>query len=404
MPPRLIRLQGPQTRDEWEIPRGTSVIGRRLAGGASPAIDLWPDRRVSRAHLKIAVEDESVSVRETGSRNGTIVRGRALRPEEHLALRDGDQFCIGDTRLLYVSAGTIFLRTDEFGVTLQLPQRINPALVAPEGLGVRWIRAYNLTTHSIGSASIALQFAGGPMTRIEIRPMGEEASTHVGKADLQMPAAVRKPSHVRRTTEMRVGLQGSTKSELAVPLTLLASDEWPVEDPLALAAFVRPHDPVVVQVANQTRESLAPNADGGAILATVVESLRTRWQIDYCLEPPSDDGTTQRIRSPGQILDQSTGKGRGTCIDLALLVASICEALHAQPLVRIIDHGATMHALAGCWRSQGNRIDPLPNVTVPASAIAWNDLATQLATGNLAGHLDLGRTGLTVDLQAARHA
>ena len=66
-------------------------------------------------------------------------------------------------------------------------------------------------------------------------------------------------------------------------------------------------------------------------------------QIRYTNPPPTYSEAGQRLRTPTQVERQ----GRGTCIDLALLMAACLEYVEIYPVMFLIDG----HAFPGYWRS-----------------------------------------------------
>jgi uncharacterized membrane protein YgcG len=86
---------------EFDLPRGTTVIGRSL--DCNLTIE---DPLVSRQHARIFVDDEGGTVEDMGSRNGVRVNGHAIRGST--ALRDGDRVRIG-------TQDFVFCRVDPAG-------------------------------------------------------------------------------------------------------------------------------------------------------------------------------------------------------------------------------------------------------------------------------------------------
>jgi hypothetical protein len=96
-------------------------------------------------------------------------------------------------------------------------------------------------------------------------------------------------------------------------------------------------------------------------LEALYESLRNTYEIHYVLEPPSFEYNSQVIRPPHRVLSQTKeGKGKGTCIDLALLIASCLENIHLQPLIIFVkENHNTLHAVVACWKQVTERYEPL---------------------------------------------
>lgn len=80
---------------------GELVVGRAHAPSAAqlPDIDLTAygaeEKGVSRRHLKLIREQETITVEDLGSANGTYLNGQRLVPHEARILRDGDELRMG---------------------------------------------------------------------------------------------------------------------------------------------------------------------------------------------------------------------------------------------------------------------------------------------------------------------
>ena len=92
--PRLVGIGGPLKGTAFSLPAGEVSIGRDSSN------QLWaPDPALSRRHCLVVASDEQVSIRDLGSRNGTLVNGV---PVEQQQMRHGDQIYIGDSVLLFL--------------------------------------------------------------------------------------------------------------------------------------------------------------------------------------------------------------------------------------------------------------------------------------------------------------
>jgi transcriptional regulator with GAF, ATPase, and Fis domain len=90
--PRLVGIGGPLKGTSFALPDGEVSIGRDSSN------HLWaPDPAMSRRHCSLVASDQEVSIRDLGSRNGTLVNGV---PVEQQQMRHGDQIYIGDSVLL----------------------------------------------------------------------------------------------------------------------------------------------------------------------------------------------------------------------------------------------------------------------------------------------------------------
>ncbi len=92
--PRLVGIGGPLKGAAFPLPAGEVSIGRDSSN------HLWaPDPALSRRHCLVVARGEQVSIRDLGSRNGTLINGV---PIEQQQMRHGDQIYIGDSVLLFL--------------------------------------------------------------------------------------------------------------------------------------------------------------------------------------------------------------------------------------------------------------------------------------------------------------
>jgi pSer/pThr/pTyr-binding forkhead associated (FHA) protein len=84
---------------EFDLPRGTTIIGRSL--DCNLTIE---DPLVSREHAQIIIDDDGARVEDLRSRNGVRVNGLLVRKPTHL--RDGDRVRIGTQDLVFCRVDT----------------------------------------------------------------------------------------------------------------------------------------------------------------------------------------------------------------------------------------------------------------------------------------------------------
>lgn len=139
-------------------------------------------------------------------------------------------------------------------------------------------------------------------------------------------------------------------------IELLAYDEWggSLVMPELLASFVMPNVPGIPEIlANaglflqkwtgnpaftgyQKQNPSAVKMQMGAIYAALQKEM-----IAYTMPPASFERCGQKIRLPYEVLEQKAG----TCLDLAVLYASLLEQVGIHPLLCM----AAGHAFVGCW-------------------------------------------------------
>lgn len=175
-----------------------------------------------------------------------------------------------------------------------------------------------------------------------------------------LPRSLRE--RVQSAVYVKVTCDGQTAFEDTQRVTLIPVDEWldDTEKNPWLPSFVLPRDPAILKIINSSRRYLvgiiddpAAGFDGYQEEATGVDkqiqaiwtALVNEYRIQYINPPPAYSRTTQRLRTPTDVLTSNTG----TCIDLALLLASCFEYIGVYPVVVLL----TDHAFVGYWRSEG---------------------------------------------------
>ncbi len=162
-------------------------------------------------------------------------------------------------------------------------------------------------------------------------------------------------------------------------IKLLPCDEWrdDVTGRHFLPSFVFPRDPAVREILSAAQPFLRALCDqpqagfdgyqcgfdsdpdeavtwqARAIWAALQYAIR----LDYVNPPPAYTNASQRIRTPEEILRAR----RGTCIELALLLASCWEHVGIFPVLFL----TSGHAFAGYWMSETARSGFIESLTKP---------------------------------------
>lgn len=161
---------------------------------------------------------------------------------------------------------------------------------------------------------------------------------------------------MRGTVTIRVCQGDLCLAELAIPVELLAHNEWggATYIPELLAAFCTPNDPTVDRLLGQASHILRKAGKSGSIngydsgsreqvwlMASAIYSAIVKMQVGYALPPASFESNGQKIRLPSQIENAKVA----TCLDTTLLFAAALEQAQLNPLV-VLTQG---HALVGLW-------------------------------------------------------
>jgi hypothetical protein len=209
---------------------------------------------------------------------------------------------------------------------------------------------------SVGERSYPYRYTLSELTEAQI-PLAE-------KVRVPLTATLTRSlrERVHSTVYAKVSAGGETVFEDTQRVTLIPVDEWldDTENNPWLPSFVLPRDPAILKMINASRRYLIgimddPGAgfDGYQDTADQVDrqvqaiwtALVNEYRVQYVNPPPAYSGRTQRLRTPTDIVESNSG----TCIDLALLIASCLEYIGVYPVVVLL----VDHAFVGYWRSEG---------------------------------------------------
>lgn len=152
---------------------------------------------------------------------------------------------------------------------------------------------------------------------------------------------------------------GDDLAEYRAPMDVLARNEWGGygSNPELLAAFSMPNEPAVDQLLRSASDILRASGEDGTLHPYEKASPERIWlqvsalwsavlalDLDYAYPPCSFESGGQKIRTPGEIL----ASRRATCLDSTMLLASLLEQAHLQPLVVL----EKSHAYVGVWLKQ----------------------------------------------------
>lgn len=158
-----------------------------------------------------------------------------------------------------------------------------------------------------------------------------------------------------------ISYQGEVVSRKTEQIRLLPSDEWldTRRDGKWLPSFVFPRDREVRRIVDKAQNYLkAINDDPYAAFdgyqsedpvvtdrqaQAIWSALLYDYRLSYIDPPPTYTEASQRLRTPGQVVE---GR-RGTCIDLALLYAACLEYIGLYPVIFLLRG----HAFPGYWRT-----------------------------------------------------
>jgi hypothetical protein len=171
---------------------------------------------------------------------------------------------------------------------------------------------------------------------------------------------------------VHVSWNGQTVYRNTERVTLLPPDEWrDDENRHWLPSFVLPRDPAILKIVDSAgrylralRDDSAAGFDGYQSIQPGAEdpsegvdlqvqalwaALSFEYGLGYINPPPTYSASSQRLRTPSEILRGH----RGTCIDLALLLVACLEYVEIYPVIFLLEG----HAFPGYWRSPDQQQD-----------------------------------------------
>ena len=351
----LVVAHGGQPVDRWSLLSGrTLTIGRAGSGAADPpAVNLWPDREVSREHARLWQANGVWWIKDAGSKHGTRVNGHSLDPDQAMVVRPWWEIVIGGTTLFLAPPGWHRLTGPDVVVDLAVVRAVNASL-AHAGLPVvERLVVRSRAAGPLAPSRLRLSLEGCiEPTTVDVPALQPGASTDVPLPPLAMRYDALDGQTEQVHQRLTVSLNGEPLTGAAVTFLSLPFNEWSTlpEHRRVLATFVLPNHDAVVGLCTEVVAAVGRSAPARDVLAAIFALLTEQWTLLYSDEPPSWTLNGQKIRLPHQVLvDAAARRGEGTCIDLALLVAACLENLGRAPLIAIVDLGQWWHALVGCW-------------------------------------------------------
>jgi len=200
------------------------------------------------------------------------------------------------------------------------------------------------------------------------------ARYHLNTVGLSIAGQRLREQTERELTELHIAVTADdrTLARRALPLEVLPFDVWAgaATLPEMLAAFVTPNHPRLEPLFGRARALLGERTRSDALdgyqsrdprrAAQIAESLflAAREQgIGYINPPANFESDGQRVRLPDQILDAKLA----TCLDAALLLASLWEQSGLHPLIVLLEG----HAFPALWTKQEQFAEPVVEGALP---------------------------------------
>lgn len=275
-----------------------------------------------------------------------------------------------------VSAGAATLPSriaDALTVDVVVPPEINYSLLHNQRSAIRTLTLSKLVDHALDDVRVEVELEAGGVVQQYRRTLtlDEPYAALADAVTLPLTAPLLRSLHERLHTTVytRVTCQGRVAHEDTHRVALLPVDEWydDSQNNPWLPSFVLPRDPAVARIISEARKYLIALTDDpvagfdgyqqvddpeGGEPATDRTDLQVQaiWtavmndrKLLYINPPPTYSRGGQRLRTPSEMLDTSSG----TCIDLSLLLAACLEYVEIHACLVLL----TGHCFVGYWRA-----------------------------------------------------
>ena len=373
-------INGPSSIREFELDVNRSyTIGRREHGGGwRPDLDFFPDTSVSRRHARLISKGGYWQIEDQGSKGGTRVDGREIQGMPHPTnISPGIPIQIGETTWILSRSDACRSVWHDVRLELRVIPVITYSLYHCNIPVISQVRLENTSAVPVGPFRITFSIPGYSYpSQVICKEILSRATQELGS----VPVRLHYEKLEGQAGRKRVQLEARIDNDLVLvkEVEILGFYDWPIHSAYrkSLACFVQPSDPLVTAVVGEATRYLdqqqLPTSFTNllrsdhdntiqVILKSIYETLRDRYDIRYVPAEPGSEPRSQSIRPPNRIItNQRARQGEGTCIDLAILVASALENITVQPLIALLrENTASYHALLGCWSTISPRLEPI---------------------------------------------
>ena len=330
------------------------------------------DLRVSRRHARLFLKQEQWWIEDLNSKRGTLLDGQEIKERGRQPSRPGSLIRTGETLWTFFPSSWLSVIRDNVLVYGPVESTINYAFQHCGHSLIGELKCLNFGSESSSPFLLRLDVPTLSDALVVSVPTLKPRLSHSVRKDLKLLANVLKSQIEPISVRLRVCIEDEVYHDVCDEITLLGFWDWCHAKRFrpTIAAFVMPRSSLVERIVAQmegdenlhSRNLIADYLSQGdrnvesRALERVYTFFKERALIAYeapkCVECESSQETFQTIRPPQAVFagHPHSWVGRGTCLDLALLVASCLESMDFLPV--IVFTGWTdktpKHAMAGC--------------------------------------------------------
>jgi hypothetical protein len=275
-------------------------------------------------------------------------------------------------RQLGLAESRVKRMADVLAVDVAAPAEINYSLLHNQRSALSVLTLSKLVSHELDDVRVEVELDAGGVKQVFRRTYTLREPHSALADDIKIPLTAPMLRSLRErlqtTVYTRVTWEGRIAHESTRQVAIAPVDEWhdDTRNNPWLPSFVLPRDRAVARVIGEARKYLValtddPNAgfdgyqrvSGEDPSSTAFTDLQVRaiWtalvndrQLLYINPPPAYSKSGQRLRTPSEVLQTSSG----TCIDLSLLLAACLEYVDIHACLVLL----TGHCFVGYWRAE----------------------------------------------------
>ena len=363
-------IKGNYEKKTFPLFKEPVFIGRPDPSKAwNPDIDLSPDYKVSRRQAVLFLKKGIWYIEDKNSAHGTFVDGNEIKGP--VPLSSGQKIEIGRSTLMFFSSDYQMVTYKGLDIGFYVSRFLSYALYRARIPVLSDLTIFNAGRNLSTPFEFSMQIQGlSEVWRRKIGPIQPGEKINIPKLNLEL--FHEELEILVRENKAYLAVMADGEAIFSCDITVLGVYQW-ANDPAfrrALACFVQPAHPVVEHLAMEVVSILdIPSTylfdveEGGGsekVLRVLYHNLR-EYRFHYLHEQAPAGSKYQMLRPPHLMIPRPFEKeGEGTCIDLALLLASVLENLHLQPVIVLVKESDVLqHALLGLWPEVSSRFEPI---------------------------------------------
>lgn len=367
---KLVILEGPSKSIFQEYPLKQNepiILGRKdELKGSFPDIDFRNDPGVSRPQARLFWEENERArgwfLEDLQDRNPTKINGRALQGKSGLIT--GETIQMGSTVLTLLPENWFHFYSNRILIAGDHYQRLNYGFLCSKLKFFRKLIFVNTTEQQSLPFPIMIRIQGySQPCRLEIPSLGPYERHELKQ--FVLPDLELIPEPFREITEEKaahLSISSEKNNHYTHDIRIFSPYDWSYElyKPESVSVYIPSREnPLIKTIVNEAEmkpepvpKRADPTGKKAAIVHRIYDCLKDNGAIRY-EHPALKSDNLQTIRPPHHIFDSSSihRLGRGTCLDLTLLMAGCLMSVEIDPVIIFAgrEEGIPLHVFLGFW-------------------------------------------------------